>query len=257
MRRFSALVLLIGFAAFCISSNARAPQTGVHAPSGGTEMRIESIAVPALANAPFTATVSTTWERRLEDGSMITIQNHRTVARDSAGRIYQERRNLFPAGDPREDQIRQIELSDPRTREIYYCRPEEAACRLYVYYAQTAGAPLIAPGPINGGKAFLTRETLGRDSVSGVETIGTRETTTLNAGTIGNDQSISIVKEFWYSPQLGINLIEKRQDPRVGTQTFVVSNISLGEPDSRLFDMPAGYRMLDMRKDQAASAGSN
>jgi hypothetical protein len=119
---------------------------------------------------------------------------------------------------------------------------------------------VIPAGPLSDGKAFLTREPLGNDSVSGVETVGTRETTTLNAGTIGNDRSISIVKEFWYSPQLGINLIEKRQDPRVGTQTFTVSDISLGEPDARLFETPAGFETIDLRKPTLAAPqnpGSN
>lgn len=98
---------------------------------------------------------------------------------------------------------------------------------------------------------------LGNDSVSGVETVGTRETTTLNAGLIGNDRSISIVKEFWYSPHLGINLIEKREGPRVSTQTFTVSDVSLGEPDASLFETPVGFQTIDLRKASPSAGASN
>lgn len=249
MRRASLLLLFGGLAVLSVPSLvAQAPQESLHAPSGGTRTTLQSIAVPALANAPFTATVSTTWVRRFDDGSTQTIQNHRTIARDNMGRIYQQRRNLFPEGDPRENRISQIEISDPQTHEIYFCHPNEHSCELRSYFGPASPAPLIPAGPLDGGKAFLTRAPLGNDSVGGLETVGTRETTTLNAGTIGNDRSISIVKEFWYSPQLGINLIEKRQDPRVGNQTFTVSDISLGEPDSRLFEMPTGFRTIDLRR---------
>lgn len=255
MRRASLLLLFGGLAALSIpSSVAQAPQDGLHAPSGGTRLMVQSITVPPLTNAPFTATVSTTWVRRLDDGSTVTIQNHRIIARDNLGRIYQQRRYLYPEGDPRENRISQIEISDPQTHEIYFCHPIERRCELRGYFAPASPAPVIPAGPLDGGKAFLTRAPLGNDSVSGVETVGTRETTTLNSGTIGNDRSITIVKEFWYSPQLGINLIEKRQDPRVGTQTFTVSEINLGEPDAKLFEMPAGFRTIDMRKASPAAA---
>ena len=259
MKRSSLTLLFAALAASAIpSSLAQTPQDEVHAPSGGTSMMVQSIAVPPLQNAPFTATVSTSWVRSLDDGATVTIQNHRTIARDNAGRIYQERRNLYPQGDPRESDIRQIELSDPATQMIYYCRPDQRTCEIRAYYGRTSPASIVPAGPVDGGRGFLVREPLGRDSVSGVEVTGTRETTTLSAGTIGNDQPISIVKEFWYSPQLGINMIEKRKDPRVGVQSFTVSDIVLSEPDARLFDVPAGFRIVDTRKPgQVGGAASN
>jgi hypothetical protein len=258
MRRASLLLLFGGLAIFSIPSLvAQAPQDSLHAPSGDTRLMVQSIAVPPLTNVPFTATVSTTWVRLFDDGSTQTIQNHRTIARDNLGRVYQQRRNLYPEGDPRENEIRQIEISDPQTHEIYFCHPIQRTCELRGYYGPTSPAPLIPAGPLDGGKAFLTRAPLGNDSVSGLETVGTRETTTLNGGAIGNDRSISIVKEFWYSQQLGINLIEKRQDPRVGTQTFTVSEVSLGEPDASLFETPAGFQIVDMRKPAKTAAQSS
>ena len=93
----------------------------------------------------------------------------------------------------------------------------------------------------------LTRSDLGKNNVSGVEVTGTQETRVFAAGVIGNDRPISITKEFWYSPHLGLNMLVKRNDPRVGTQTFTVTEVSLAEPDPKYFHVPEGFRVVDMR----------
>lgn len=100
----------------------------------------------------------------------------------------------------------------------------------------------------------MTREDLGKSFVNGVEAVGTRETRTLNAGAIGNDRLISIVKEIWYSPQLGINVSVKRVDPRHGTQVINVTEISVAEPDPKYFRVPAGYTVVDRPSSGRAQA---
>jgi hypothetical protein len=253
MRRAALFFSLLGVVVLSISP-LMAQEDGVHAPSGGTRMSVESIAVPPLANAPFTATVSTTWVRTLDDGSSVTVQNRRTIARDNAGRVFQQRRYLVPEGDSRETMIHRLEYADPSTHTVYYCEPMRRTCEIFDYFPRVAPAPLIPAGRLKSGVGFLTRTELGNDTMNGVEVVGTRETTTISPGTIGNDRAISIVKEFWFSRELGINVVEKRQDPRVGTQTFTVSDIALGEPDARLFDMPSDYRVVDLRKASQPSA---
>ena len=77
--------------------------------------------------------------------------------------------------------------------------------------------------------------------------VGSREVTTLKAGVMGNEKPEPIVKEFWYSPRLGINVITKRFDPRASAmQNFVVGSINLAEPNANLFEPPAGYRIVSM-----------
>jgi hypothetical protein len=248
VRRAAFLLLFTGIAGFSIQTLiAQSSDQTLHAPSGGVRMTVVSIAVPPLPGSPFTATVTTEWKRTLDDGSTVTIGNHRTIARDNTGRIFQERRNLYPAGDSRENDINRLEFADPRAHTITTCWPTARTCQVNYYFAPSVETPPSSSGPLNGGKGFLTRLDLGSDLVSGVETIGTRETTTLDAGAIGNDRAISVVKEFWYSQQLGINVIEKRQDPRYGAQTFTVGPINLGEPDATLFDIPADFRIDDKR----------
>lgn len=255
MKRLGLALLFFGFSSLLVArSTAQTPPEAMHAPSGGTSFHVDSIEIPSLPNAPFTATVSTTLVRTLTDGNSITYKNHRTVARDAAGRIFQERRLFYPQGNPHENELNQIEISDPDAELVYYCHPALRICEVQDFSPRvfTTG---VAAGPLNDGK-FLTRVLLGSDTVNGLETVGTRETTTINAGVAGNDRAISIVKEFWYSSQLGINLIEKRQDPSFGTQSFLVDQISLSEPDQHLFDIPAGYRILDVRSANQAAPDS-
>jgi hypothetical protein len=91
-----------------VSLRAQNAEEAHHAPDGSTSETVQSIAIPALANAPFTCTVSTEWVKRLEDGSTASVQNHRLVMRDGAGRIFQERRSLVPKVGNREPEVTRL-----------------------------------------------------------------------------------------------------------------------------------------------------
>jgi hypothetical protein len=60
------------------------------------------------------------------------------------------------------------------------------------------------------GKHYLSRTHLGKGEVDNLATVGTREIITTNPGAAGNDREVTLTKEFWYSPKLGINLVVKR-----------------------------------------------
>src|SRR5271165_4821312 len=74
------------------------PQSHIATPSrdGGVREVLESIVIPPIPNAPFTATLDTEWVRYAGDGATITLVNERHIARDRMGRIYQERWYLVP-----------------------------------------------------------------------------------------------------------------------------------------------------------------
>lgn len=142
----------------------------------------------------------------------------------------------------------------------YFCRTETHVCTFEDYTGpKTASAQ--PGGTQEDDFGTLTGEDLGKNIVSGLDAVGTRETRTLNPGAIGNDRPISIVKEFWYSLQLGINLSVKRMDPRHATEIFNVTDLSLAEPDPKYFVVPAGFSIVDHRsktgeRAQAASASA-
>jgi hypothetical protein len=91
----------------------------------------------------------------------------------------------------------------------------------------------------------MSTEDLGSQTMEGVFVKGVRTTRTIPAGQIGNAQPISIVTEVWTSPDLKTIVYSKRSDPRMGEQTFRLTNIVLGEPDPSSFSIPADFKVLD------------
>ena len=74
---------------------------------------------------------------------------------------------------------------------------------------------------------------------------GVRTTHTIPTGKIGNDRPIAIVTEVWTSPELKTTVLSKRSDPRMGEQTFKLTNIQRVEPDPSLFTVPSDFKITD------------
>jgi hypothetical protein len=231
---------------------AQDSQTALHAADGNARMMITSIVIPPKPGAPFSATVHADWKRELADGTTLDTQNRRLVVRDSAGRIYQERRMLQPNGDSRETLLTRIEISDPARHIKYFCNTQSRICELRDYY-MSVSPPTAKVGIDAEDNPNFTQENLGKDVIGGLEVIGTRETFTAKPGAGGTGNPIQFTKEFWYSPQLDLNLTVKRIDPLNGTQSFSVTDINLSEPDVNLFKLPAGYKVVDARVSKAKS----
>ena len=88
-------------------------------------------------------------------------------------------------------------------------------------------------------------ESLGRQSVEGVDAEGTRTTITIPAGHIGNERPIEIVSERWYSPELQTVVLSIRKDPMVGETTYRLTNINRSEPARSLFEVPTDYTLRE------------
>jgi hypothetical protein len=93
--------------------------------------------------------------------------------------------------------------------------------------------------------AQATTEDLGSQTMEGVIVNGVRTTRTIPAGQIGNDKPIVIVTEVWTSPDLKTIISSKRTDPRMGEQTFKLTNLVRNEPDASLFIVPPDFKVLD------------
>jgi TonB family protein len=86
-------------------------------------------------------------------------------------------------------------------------------------------------------------ESLGKQSIEGVEAEGTRKTVEIPAGEIGNERPIEIVFERWYSPELQVVVMTRHSDPRFGETTYRLMNINRTEPARELFEVPADYKV--------------
>jgi hypothetical protein len=84
-------------------------------------------------------------------------------------------------------------------------------------------------------------ESLGTKTLEGVQVIGTRTTSTIPVGTIGNDRDLNIIRETWYSSELKLVIQSMQSDPRFGETTYTLKNIQQGSPDVTLFQVPANY----------------
>lgn len=241
MARGMTVLLAVFVTGRVLLMDAQQPQ---HAPDGGTRQTLTSIAVPPLPNAPFSATVQTEWTKYLADGTTQFTQNHRKIARDSLGRVFQERTTFGPQGSPIASQVWRTELSELSTRTVAYCDSRTHVCELRPY----AGPPATTTaGESIANRPGFVSESLGAKMLNGFDLIGTRETETISARVAGSDRPIVVVKEFWYSPQLGLNVLTTRDDPRSGKEVFTVMDIRWGEPDPTLFVLPANARVIDLR----------
>ncbi|UWZ82832.1 hypothetical protein [Occallatibacter riparius] len=122
-------------------------------------------------------------------------------------------------------------------------------------FAPTAGAPgggtpmtLTVQGPAIPPQADqdqaapdVRTESLGSKIIEGIPATGTRTTTIIPAGAIGNDKDLSITRETWYSADLKLVIQSTQTDPRFGESTYTLTKIQRSEPDPSMFQVPSGY----------------
>jgi len=221
-----------------------------------------------VTGSPYSAQAVTTHTQTLPDGSTVTHTNTVAEYRDSAGRVREERTvsNVGPwsvqgAAHPT------VFISDPVSRTSYTLDPTAKTAHQMAFAGRgprggggngngngNGSAPNATPssaavGPRGGRNSqFVTKtDDLGTQMVDGVAAAGTRHTTTIPAGSVGNSNTIQVVEERWYSSDLQMVVMSKHTDPRSGTSTFQMSNISRAEPDASLFTVPPGYTVSQGR----------
>jgi hypothetical protein len=91
------------------------------------------------------------------------------------------------------------------------------------------------------------REDLGVQNIEGVTAQGTRTTTIIPAGQIGNERDIEVVNERWYSTDLQVTVMSRHSDPRSGEQVYRLTNINRNDPAITLFAPPADFTIEDHR----------
>jgi hypothetical protein len=96
-------------------------------------------------------------------------------------------------------------------------------------------------GPQTNSKHSVLTEDLLPQMLNGIYVKGARVTTTIPAGTFGNDRDLKVVNERWFSDDLKLLLKSSNSDPRFGVTTYELTNITQAAPDPALFQLPAGY----------------
>jgi hypothetical protein len=213
--------------------------------------------IPAAeVGKPFSATITTHTLQSYVDGT--NVSNTTTVVqyRDAEGRVRMESGKI-------------ITIRDPVAGTVYSLDP---ANKTATQRAMLAGTVVPASGgvatAVPGGRGRGARggsmtasgadsvaesakrnpnnvvDDLGATTVNGVPARGTRITTVIPVGAIGNDREFRSVDERWYSPDLNMLVKSVSTDPRFGTTTHEMTNISRVNPDRSLFEVPADYKVI-------------
>ena len=246
------LALSVPFAA---TQTAVGPSSGAQMPPDyrGPQIRIPGIRVTPVAGAPFTAKVDIVSTQILPDGTSVirTTMNH--IARDSRGRIYNERRSLVPASFKGLSPLLSAHIYDPSTRLSIFTDPFTRLARETVLPpprdpAANPNRPRLTPN--------IPDQDLGTQYVSGVPMQGIRKTRVLPATASETAKPVTIADEYWYSPELSIYMLIRHEDARTGTQLVAVTEVDRHEPDPGIFLVPANYKIVDETPPPAESVAA-
>lgn len=245
-----------------------------------------------VKDKPYAAESLTESTQILADGNRITHRNQSRFYRDSLGRTRREQTvSALGVFQSASDPVTMITINDPVAEAAYFLDPVARTARKLQPFriardefatferavpppfpptgaepgTPTAGVIAIRePGPGNvafGAGPTVARfppwdaksEDLGKQVLEGVLVRGTRETTTIPAGAVGNERPIEIRTDNWYSDELEAVVLSETSDPRIGETSYRLVNVVRGEPAPDLFAVPQGY---DLQADSGpVSAG--
>ena len=232
---------------------------------------------PAVKGAPYAADGVTETTQTLGDGTHINRQETYSIYRDGEGRVRRETGDEVWISDPvanvsyllhtKEQTAHKMSLLSHTVTFDKMAQDGGQTAKLKVE-ARAAGPVIVEDGAIAGGmeggailgpavrdfaissKTDAKSESLGKQSMEGVEVDGTRTTTVIPQGQIGNDRPIQTVHERWESSELHVTLLSKHTDPMMGDRTERLTNVRRGEPDPALFQVPAGFKIIKIDADQ-------
>ena len=199
--------------------------------------------VTPIPNAPFSGVVRVERAFVQPDGSVANLKSMRDISRDSRGRIHNEARAMVPVSSTETPRVTRIHLYDPQTRISTTLDPKKRTFRTRTLNHPPATVPPSARygSPSDNGlpqNEFTKEEDLGVNEMQGLPVHGVREVQTIPR----ENKEIVITDEYWYSQDLRINMMIKHDDPREGTVTLTVTQVTRTEPDAALFEIPEGFK---------------
>jgi hypothetical protein len=268
------LILVLAASCWALAQDSRNVTYQTAGPAGAITFGAASGGSGApVKGAPYTATITNESVQTLADGTHITQSSSGSTARDSQGRTRQDAPlpaigNLSATDAPHivfiQDPVAGTSYSLNLTDKTAWKNPmppggvnaASTGVATNTFFVRTAnGGPNELPPPpppmvmqrriAVEDPSEVSTEDLGSQTMEGVVVNGVRTTQTIPAGKIGNDRPIVIVTEVWTSPELKTTVSSKRSDPRMGEQTFKLTNIQRVEPDPSLFTVPSDFKITD------------
>jgi hypothetical protein len=212
---------------------------------------------PIVTGAPYSAEAVTESVQMLGDGNAIRRKTVTRVFRDGAGRT--ARQEADAKGD-----FQTVQIFDPVAGVTHVLDAQNrSAVTRPLAMKKFAPVPDMEQQRLadvekklmleiqSKGKYDLTikqqdagrTESLPGQTIEGLKVEGTRSTSSIPAGTIGNDRPIETYSERWYSPELQVVVMTKRHDPRSGDVTYQLQRVQRAEPAPYLFQIPGDYKV--------------
>jgi hypothetical protein len=255
---FSCSTLLLGSGAAMQAQQAY--QYWLHTDAAANELRLgffAPIETQVVKGLPYSAEVVTEFVQTLADGNRIVRRNTARVYRDGQGRMRREEdsaagHSTITIMDPVAGTAYTLDTASRTARETSPVMIDSGAAlnRLYLSASTLRLANLDWASPQASYRIRGSGERPGNETseeklpdrvMEGVLATGTRRTTTIPKGAIGNELPIKIVSDEWRSPELQILVLTDLNDPRAGRTTYRLLKISRLEPDVTLFQVPADY----------------
>jgi len=236
----------------------------------------ENMDIAPVTGVPFSATVTTEHTQSFADGNRIHTSETSNVYRDSQGRTRREAGLNLLGASTQASAPKLITIDDP-VAGVRYILDTENKVAHKMPFAPTGGSDRVAgqarikserlwfyqssngPGPQtfstnvlfakkmgnDSGAPAPTTDSLGDQTINGIRATGTRMTTTIPSGKMGNDKPINVISERWYSTELKATVMTKHEDPWAGELKTEFTSINASDPDSSLFTVPADYKVMD------------
>jgi hypothetical protein len=255
------------------------PGTGLRPKAGMISMHVDdNMDVAPVKGAPFCATVTTEHTQLLADGNRIHTADDSMLCRDSEGRTRREAGLNLLGAAPQTSAPKLITIVDPVAGVRYLLDTDNKVAhkmpvspagfgaggvttaglagpakgeRVMVYGGADAAGPNVLYKQVFVNKAGQdsnesapATENLGDQTIDGIHATGTRMTTTIPSGKMGNEKPIVVTSERWYSPELKATVMTKHNDPWAGELKIQFTNVNTSEPDASLFTVPSDYKVV-------------
>jgi hypothetical protein len=251
---------------------------------GMISMRVADMETAPVKGAPFCATVTTEHTQPFADGNRIHTTENSTLCRDSEGRTRREATLNLMGAAPQKPASKLITIVDPVAGVRYLLDTENKIAhkatlppvppnapsggdvafpdkgqRVVLYQTAAGAGPAgpVGPAMLNSTEVFFKRslqdanepapttENLGEQTINGIAATGTRMTTTIPSGKVGNDKPITVTSERWYASDLKVAVMTKHDDPWAGELKTEFTSVNTSEPDASLFTVPSDYKVVD------------
>lgn len=211
------------------------------------------------ANAPFNAERVTRTSLRLQDGAVMTREEHELIGRDAEGRLFDDSflapqtgakaAHFYLIADPvAKRRTTWNDLGKTGFRDVL-----SSTTHLEITALQSGGIEESHWFPKT--KVEVKTEDLGKKMIAGVQATGTRTTTTLPAGESGNSVALTKTEEVWMADDLQLVVAETDTSSISGTRTVTTVSLKKTAPEASRYEVPQDVSFKSMFGSLAPALG--